>query len=71
MKYFILIAFIFLVGCTSQEEKQVTIDMINKMTPLTAAQQAEAIKECESNPGWTGKPVTFKEVTLQIRCVER
>ena len=71
MKYVILLAVLIgLAGCgQSSETTQITLDMVKTMSPLDAEAQADAIKQCESNEGWTGKPVTFNEICIQIRCI--
>jgi len=70
MKYVILsILLLALVSCTSSDKQRLTLEMLGKLEPLNAQAQADAIKQCESNDGWTGKPVTFNEICVQIRCI--
>lgn len=72
MKFlFAALLLLFFVGCQSQEDIDMTKKLVNQLTPLNANEQAEAIKACESNEGWTGRPVLFNQICVQIRCVEK
>jgi len=70
MKFlYVLLLLFFLAGCSSDEANEMTKQMLKQLKPMPAAEQAEAIKACEQNDGWTGKSVTYNSICIQIRCV--
>lgn len=71
MRFIIFLLMIFLVGCQSEADTKASLEMLSKLKPLSAEEQAKEIKFCEENSGWTGQAVTYSNITVQIRCVRK
>lgn len=54
-----------------EKENKLIADIVEKSQPLTPEEQIAGIRVCEQQRGWTGKPVTFNNIVLQIRCVKK
>ncbi len=72
MKFYLLFILLFTcVGCgPSGDTISETKKLLAKMSPLSAEEQSKSIAACETNPGWSGKIVSFQEIAIQVKCVK-